>query len=118
MRSHDVILALADFHVVGGICPLDDLAHAFVRHELRLVGEVFRAPGLTVARVQGVGKHLYRFEGPAACVKIPVLIQRPIHRPKMVFGNHAPHALDRRNCRSHAGFGVEAVGASTSAGVA
>ena len=36
----------------------------------------------------------------------------------MVFGNHALDALDRRNRRPHAGFGIEAVGAATPAGVA
>src|SRR5262249_17916458 len=89
-------------------------AHAFVGLHLRLDGEVVHAVGLAIAVRQSLAEHVDGFEFAAARVIVPYIIDRP----KVIFADHRPNALDRRDRRSHAGFTVESVRAPATSGIA
>ena len=61
-----------------------------------------------------IAEDLDGFEFSAAGVVVPY----PVDGPQVVFAHHGTNAFKRRDGRSHAGFGVEAVGAAAPAGVA
>src|SRR4029077_16557963 len=89
-------------------------ANAFVALHLRFDGVIVGAGCRTEARVQGVGKNVDIFKWSAAGVIVPGIV----NGPDVVFADHSPNALDRRNGRSHTGFGVEAIGSAAAALVA
>src|ERR1039458_781940 len=63
---------------------------------------------------QRIAEDLNGFEFSAARVIVPSVVDGP----QVIFAHHGADALDRRNRGSHAGFGVEAVGAAAASRVA
>ena len=89
-------------------------AHALVGLHLRLRGEVFHVVRLAIAIGERRGEHADGFEFATAVVIVPGVVDGP----HMIFAHHGADTLDRRNGRSHAGFGVKAVSAAAASRIA
>ncbi len=85
-------------------------AFAVVCNRLRFALVIFQRSRRSIALIQPVGKNVHGSEPLATRVVIPDII----HRPQMLFRNKSFHALQSRNCRARAGFGVVAVSAARS----
>src|SRR6185437_6179947 len=80
-------------------------ANAFVRLRLRLHRVVFKTCRFPVSCVERVSEHMKIFEGAAARVKIPPLVDRP----PVLFWQHLFNTFNRRHGRPGTGLSVKSI---------
>ena len=89
-------------------------AHALVSLHLRLDGEIIHVVRLPIPIRQSLAEDVDSFELSAARVIVPNIV----NGPHVVFADHRANTFDWRDCRPHAGFGIESVSTAAATRIA